>query len=275
MRLVVLTANHLRHHYFVNTIAATFPVVGVFQEVKRSLIQASPDREIQTSVDVMSTHLTERDAKEQEYFGAHTSLQNMVPIVLSPGEVNSPEVFRQVQALAPDCILLFGTSIIKPPLLSEFEGRMINMHLGLSPYYRGAATNFWPLVNNQPECVGATIHHAILKVDAGPILAQIRPDVTDNDGPHDLGCKTIIAGVKAILSVLSVFQNSRIPEGRIQPASGGLLYKRKDFTADAVGKMRDHFRNGMIPAYLAEKESRDRQFPLVYYADRHQLSLHS
>ena len=94
-------------------------------------------------------------------------------------------------------IILFGSSIIKPPLLEFFNKKIINIHLGLSPYYRGSGTNFWPLVNNEPECVGATIHLAVLKVDAGSILAQARPEsLSELDNSHDIGCKAIISGTK-------------------------------------------------------------------------------
>ena len=33
---------------------------------------------------------------------------------------------------------------------------MINVHLGLSPYYKGSATNFWPFVNNELQFLGVT-----------------------------------------------------------------------------------------------------------------------
>ena len=72
------------------------------------------------------------------------------------------------------------------------------MHLGLSPYYRGSGTNFWPLVDRLPECVGVTIHLAIPSVDAGPILTQVRPDIEPTDRAHEIGSRAIIAGLYAL-----------------------------------------------------------------------------
>ena len=57
----------------------------------------------------------------------------------------------QFGAESTDVVLVFGTGILREALLSAFPGRLINIHLGLSPYYRGAGTNFWPLVNGEPE----------------------------------------------------------------------------------------------------------------------------
>ena len=78
-------------------------------------------------------------------------------------------------AARPDVVLVFGTGILREPLLSAFDGRIINIHLGLSPYYRGAGTNFWPLVNREPEYVGATIHYLDAGIDTGPIISHARP----------------------------------------------------------------------------------------------------
>ena len=135
------------------------------------------------------------------------------------------------------------------------------MHLGLSPYYRGSGTNFWPLVNREPECIGATIHLAILKVDAGPVLAQIRPSVEIFDRCHDLGCKTIIAGTKLMAKALKDYHAGKIMP---QAQSGkGKLYKRNDFNAEAVSKMWTNLDAGMMKGYLKNKSSRDKKYPIL------------
>ena len=56
-----------------------------------------------------------------------------------------------MQQAAPDVVLVFGTGLLKAPLIGAFPGRIINIHLGLSPYYRGAGTNFWPLESTLKE----------------------------------------------------------------------------------------------------------------------------
>ena len=145
------------------------------------------------------------------------------------------------------------------------------MHLGLSPYYRGAATNFWPLVNREPECVGATIHQAILEVDAGAVLSQVRPELGPDDRAHDIGCKAIIAGARAFVQTLAAAGAGDFPPSRPQSsgassgASSGeaLLFRRRDFSAESVLKLRRNFDTGMIPEYLEKRASRNAAFPLV------------
>lgn len=259
MKLAILTSRSLRHFFFVNSIARHHEVMGVVREVKRDLVaEAKGDRP-----HVLAEHLAERDEAERRYFAEHLEPACSDVLDVGVGGSNSPLVYDFLVAHDPDAVLLFGTSIIEPPILSRFEGRIINMHLGLSPYYRGVATNFWPLVNGEPECVGATIHHATSKVDAGSMLNQLRPELAASDRAHDIGCKAIIAGVDGLLAVLRVSEQRGFDRGRPQPPGRGVVFRRRDFSAEAVLQLRANLDAGMLPAYLEKKAERDARYPLV------------
>jgi methionyl-tRNA formyltransferase len=130
------------------------------------------------------------------------------------------------------------------------------MHLGLIPYYRGDGTNFWPLVNGEPELVGVTIHLVTSDVNAVAILRQVRPEITAGDWNHDIGCKAIIAGIETMITTIKDFAAGKI---RTQPQhEGGRQYKRADFNVEAVRQMWRNFDAGMIEAYLAEPERANR-----------------
>ena len=160
-----------------------------------------------------------------------------------------------MKAARPDVVLVFGTGILREPFLSAFEGRILNIHLGLSPYYRGAGTNFWPLVNREPEYVGATIHYLDAGIDTGPIVSHARPLIEAGDGPHDVGNKTIVAAAQTLLRTAEAHVSGSV---RAVPQwGGGRLYQRKDFSADAVRTLYRNFDTGMIGEYLDARESRD------------------
>jgi methionyl-tRNA formyltransferase len=235
-------------------------VVGVIAEEKTSLKEG----ETKMEDEIIRTHFFERSEAEKKYFSGHDNfvIDEKLIFSLENGQSNSLEVFEWVKEKSPDFVILFGSSIIKPPLLSYYDGKIINIHLGLSPYYRGSGTNFWPLVNNQPECVGATIHLAILKVDAGSILGQIRPDVEKNDLCHDVGCKTIINGTNKMIECINSYGSGEITP-RNQNLKIGQICRRSDFNAQAVLKMRNNFDNGMIDEYINNKEARDSVYPII------------
>jgi folate-dependent phosphoribosylglycinamide formyltransferase PurN len=162
----------------------------------------------------------------------------------------------------PDVVVLFGTSVVRHPLLGAFAGRMVNVHLGLSPYYRGSATNFWPLVLDQPECVGATIHLAVAQVDAGGILAQVRPPALPEDRAHELGTKALMAALTCLPRVLEALV-AGLAVTRAQDLSAGREFRRRDFGPDAVRRLWRNLDRGMVADYLSHARERLAAFPIV------------
>lgn len=258
--LVIMTANSWRHKYFANRLIENFDVLGVVSEVKRELKKGETEEENQ----VIAEHSKEREKSELEYFGSEKdfNLPQEKILRVDYDEANTQRVFDWVAKLNPDYIALFGTGIIKEPYLSKFENRIINMHLGLSPYYRGSGTNFWPLVYGEPELVGVTVHLAIDKVDAGSILAQARPDIAPGDGPHDIGHKAIIAGVDSLIRAIELYAAKKIIP-QTQDLTVGKVIKHKDFNADAVLQMKKNFESGMVGEYLANKTDRLNKYPII------------
>ena len=166
-----------------------------------------------------------------------------------------------MQRMNPDVILVFGTGLLQRPFIEAFPERVINLHLGLSPHYRGSGTNFWPLVNGEPEFCGATIHYLDAGVDSGPIIAHARPAIARDDGPHDIGNKAIVAGVDALAEAALAF--AAAPPAGIPQTGTGRVYRRADFSASAVRRLYDNFENGMIERYLANRAVRDMRVPLI------------
>lgn len=261
LRTLILTGNSFRHRYVATCLAEGTNLVGILCEAKRRPVssqaaQADADRQ------VIDAHLNGLREQESRSFGGLDSFPATEIRQVAYKEANSPSSFDWVTRLAPEVVVLYGTSIIRPPLLTRYDGRMINLHLGLSPYYRGAGTNFWPLVNREPECVGATIHLAVRKVDAGAILAQVRPEAGSKDSAHVLGMKTIEAAGRFLPEVLRQYVAGRI-QPRPQDLSKGRVFRRSDFNADAVRRMLRHFETGMMPEYLHDLQSRQAVFPIA------------
>jgi folate-dependent phosphoribosylglycinamide formyltransferase PurN len=262
-KVVLMTSNGLRHRYAAKVIASELDLCGVVSEGKSSLTAHLAEPTIQQN-EVIERHFAERNEAEKKLLGGISGFSGSVEVLnVENGSSNNPEVFTWVKDLQPDVILLYGTSIIKPPLMSYYEGRIINLHLGLSPYYRGSGTNFWPLVDGFPECVGATIHFASLIVDGGDILCQIRPnDVEPEDRAHEFGTKVIMAAIKTMCEVVPVVLESKISPVR-QDLTRGKVCRRKDFNPEAVEKMWRNFEEGMMEKYLSEKDKRDAQYSII------------
>ncbi|MGH2715891.1 MAG: formyltransferase family protein [Thermoleophilaceae bacterium] len=68
-------------------------------------------------------------------------------------------------------ISVFYDRILPPDVIARF-GRLLNIHNGPLPRYRGVAPINWALKNGEPRH-GVTIHEITPGVDEGPIVAQL------------------------------------------------------------------------------------------------------
>lgn len=256
IRILLISSTGLRHRYVANKLAAEFNLAGILTEEK----SVSAKSDILEDDILVQRHLVARDLVEQSFLEDRPFPD--VPIRrMERGQANSPEALEWVEGLAPDAIVLFGSGIIAPPLLNAFKDRVINLHLGLSPYYRGSGTNLFPLVDGLPEYVGATVHLAVPAVDAGPVLAQARPVIAPDDHCHEIGTKALMAGVSVLKGVLPAYLSGD-RQVQMQNLNIGRVMRRRDFNAEALRTMHAKFATGSLFAYLMDKEQRDKAAPI-------------
>lgn len=266
-RAIVLTSTFPRHRFVVNRLSEALDVVGVWQEEK----SFRPERYAQTVEDemVIARHFRDRDASEERYFAADHQMRLGASAIcrsVAPDGCNEVGEIETMSGLAPDVVLVFGTGILRRALIDAFEGRILNLHLGLSPYYRGAGTNFWPLANREPEYVGVTIHYLDAGIDSGPIIVHVRPEIRTGDGPHDIGNRAIITAAP-ILAKAAVTHH-RCGLVSVPQSGGGRFYQRKDFSGAAVRRLQCQFDTGMIDEYLHQKAERDARLTLLSLTSR-------
>lgn len=87
--------------------------------------------------------------------------------------VNDEDCLKAITSLQPDIILVNGTRIISKKILECTNAVFINMHAGITPFYRGSHGGYWSLYNNDPENFGTTIHVVDPGVDTGAIIRQV------------------------------------------------------------------------------------------------------
>lgn len=242
---VLLTANQLRHRYVASQLTRDLDLVGIVSEAKPESVTHTADP---NDAGIVEEHFAERDRVERRMLG-ETAFPDVRMLHLEPGTLNSEETLGWVEACRPEVVVLYGTGMIREQLIERYRGRFVNLHLGLSPYYRGAGTNFWPLVNGEPEYVGATIHEVEAAVDAGAILTQVAGGIRRGDRAHEIGTRTIqeaanllgeVAALKARNEIVGIQQN--LTEGRV--------YRVRDFTGAAVRTLWRNLEEGMIERYL-------------------------
>lgn len=79
-----------------------------------------------------------------------------------------------------DFIISYGyRHIIRRPVINFLKDRIINLHISLLPWNRGADPNLWSFLENTPK--GVTIHYIDEGIDTGDIIAQ-KPVTFNEDG---------------------------------------------------------------------------------------------
>jgi methionyl-tRNA formyltransferase len=60
--------------------------------------------------------------------------------------------------------------IIRQSIIESIKGRIVNLHISLLPWNRGADPNLWSFLEDTPK--GVTIHYIDRGIDTGDIIAQ-------------------------------------------------------------------------------------------------------
>lgn len=243
---------------------AAFDVCGIVCMRREEILPSPPEGTRMHDAENFRRHFQDRLAAEQKYFGAAVAdrVFDRVPTHYCDFDtLNSPQTAAFVSACQPDVVVVFGVTLIKEPVLSVLPADRINLHLGLSPWYRGAATLFWPFYNMQPQYSGATIHQIVPKADAGAIIHQTLPTLERGDGIHDVSCKVVI---QSATDMVALFREREQRGHFVEETqrSSGRLYMQKDFKPEHLRVIYDLFQNDMVDAYLRGEISQE-QPPII------------
>jgi folate-dependent phosphoribosylglycinamide formyltransferase PurN len=115
--------------------------------------------------------------------------------------VNDDVVVKHLQELGPAAVLDHGTSLVRDHVLDQ-AAIALNLHWGLSPYYRGVRCTEWALVLWDPGNIGVTVHRLTREIDGGPIVGQARATVTASDTVHSLNMQLTSLGTEIVVEAV-------------------------------------------------------------------------
>lgn len=112
--------------------------------------------------------------------------------------VNDAEVAQRIAEHNPDFIFVNGTRIIGQRLLSQLTAPVLNIHVGITPAYRGIHGGYWALYRNDAKNMGVTLHYVDRGVDTGKIIAQARITAAPNDSFATYPILQFVAGLELV-----------------------------------------------------------------------------
>jgi len=141
-----------------------------------------------------------------------TALERNLPVVQPEKIKNNLEFRSQLEAIAPDAIVVVAYGRIIPQWMLDLPRfGNINLHGSLLPKYRGAAPIQWAVANGE-VVTGVTTMHLDAGLDTGDmLLAQVVPIALEETAVHVYECLADV-GSKLMVKTLC-----RLEEGSIYP----------------------------------------------------------
>jgi phosphoribosylglycinamide formyltransferase 1 len=101
------------------------------------------------------------------------------------------ELIKPLLAAEPDIVCLAGfMRVLTGDFVSQFQGRMLNIHPSLLPKYKGLHTHARALEAGDAHH-GCTVHEVTAALDDGPVLGQATVDVLPGDTPEVLAARVL------------------------------------------------------------------------------------
>jgi len=248
MRILTISGNHPRHLYYVNKILEKYPITGCILQKREELVPEVPNHSSENDREIFLEHFRRRQKAEEKYFGDQTYPDCDI-LEINGEQLNSSITMDFIKKINPEIVLLFGCGLIKKDLQSILPIYTVNLHGGLSPWYKGVATLFWPFYFLQPNYAGSTFHIISSEVDAGDIIHQVKPKLELDDGIHDVGCKTIVESTDHMLKLLEIFQKNG-KWNLYKQNEVGKTFRNKDFRPEHLRIIYELFDDDIVKHYI-------------------------
>lgn len=172
MKITLITSNQNRHKFLTNLLSEISSELYVIQE-KKNFLQSRYDEKATLISDLRKNYFEKVADAEKKIFSSEIKLSVKIKelMTINRGELNKIDLKKLNLFLKSDIYIVFGSSFLKGELIKFLiKNKALNIHMGISPYYRGTDCNFWALYDGNPHLVGATIHYISEGLDSGPML---------------------------------------------------------------------------------------------------------
>ena len=149
--------------------------------------------------------------------------------LINLNSVNSKECLNILKEIKPDLIIVNGTRIISNNLLNNVSALFINIHVGITPEYRGVHGAYWALVNNDAENCGVTVHKIDEGIDTGAIIKQSTININSKDNFITYPYLQTGVGILLMEDTINKFKNNKLDYYR-KVNSISNLYSHPTFT---------------------------------------------
>lgn len=246
MNILILTSNSLKskivYHYLNNKYTVTGVVIdhsnrvrdAKWERIKRRIKKLGLFTVFQQIIFckwVLPMLVSESSKRVKEVIGSHgVSDPAKHYRAIEVDSINDEATIEHVKNIAPDLVIVHGTSILSSNTLSKLDCPAINFHIGITPKYRGLHGGYWALYNRDADNFGSTVHFVDSGIDTGEVLAQKRISVGKDDNFYSY----------QVLQTVNCLDCFDIAIEKIQKRHEGLEEKDKSVSREVTSKYYSH-----------------------------------
>lgn len=252
MKILFLTGNHPRHLFMARALARTGHLAGLVLETREAHVPAPPVTLPQATRTLFERHFAGREAAESRFFVAPAGDDPLAGIEahsIARTELNGPVTWAIIDRLQPDLLFSYGVHKLTPETLAHAPRLRWNIHGGLSPWYRGVTTHFWPSYFLQPRHTGVTLHETTEQIDGGDVVHQTAAPLVRGDGMHELACRAVTAFADELPEVVArVGQGTLRPP--VHPTTSGRIWRSSDWEPAHLHLVYELYQNRIVDRCL-------------------------
>jgi methionyl-tRNA formyltransferase len=234
MKVTLFTSNNHRHNYLINLLSNICDELWVVQECKTLFAGKNDEKyENRNIIEKYFIKVLEAQNKIFKKEFVNKNNKNIKTLPILNGELNKLPLSYLYDFLKSDIYVVFGSSYIKGELVDFLvKQKAINIHAGVSPYYRGTDCNFWALYDDNPHLVGSTIHLLSKGLDSGPMLYHAMSNLKTN--PFEYTMSTVKSAFHSIAERIkdtSIFNIEPLAQDKVKEVK---YTKKSDFSEQVV-----------------------------------------
>tara|TARA_X000000950_G_scaffold279848_1_gene373298 strand:+ start:1319 stop:2110 length:792 start_codon:yes stop_codon:yes gene_type:complete len=219
--LTLIIGNHPRHLYFADKMAQKFPIENLIIQRRQNFLTNSYYKKTKLTK-IEKLHFIKRQDAEKKFFGKEKDFLSKFNkiIEIDKEDLKNGRLKKKLKKFENKNLISYGCNIIDNDILKMFSKNTWNIHAGLSPWYRGSATHFWPTYLLEPEYTGMTVHDLTDKIDGGNIIHQGIVNLNPKDGIHENSCRCLFDFFEEILKLLDESVFKKKVKGIVQKSTG-------------------------------------------------------
>ena len=243
-KILIITHNKERHFYFINEIVSKFNSVSaiiigakyssknknysILKRIKNSLLNILFKKYGLALYSKLKNAENEHFKNQKNIFFIKNKERKIQVFDISKEKksINDEKYLKIITKIKPKIIVVMGSSLLSSQIIKQ-SNYVLNLHTGLSPYYRGSNSNLWPIVNKDYGKNGFTIHQISTGIDSGDIIYSGNCKINKNDNFGTINSKNIKEGVKYICKAIIKIKKNKLMKKK--QWEKGKVYYNRDF----------------------------------------------